>query len=332
MTERQAGPPLVSVVLCTYGQREFLADAVESVLTQTYPRVELVAIDNGSRDGSREFLERYAGRPNVRLLLHDENRFLTRRLNEGIAASSGEFISILYGDDYYLPEKIGRQMDRFAALPPEYGVVYSAGYRLNVETGDRWIEANFDRSGDVLSAMLRHYHRAFINPISPLVRRSCLERYPFDERVFAACEGVFLFIAMSYRFSYIDEPLVVMRSHGGNYGRVYRKNVEDELVLLERLEREPEFPQRLRGQMTGIRATALRNLGWRMIRVAGERAEGRRYLATAVRSWPRLAVEPRTVMGWLLSWLPDGLLRRVNAMLHGLRSRRVPTDFKDDFA
>lgn len=51
--------PLVSVVLCTYNQRAFLRDAIDSVLAQTYPRVELIVIDNGSQDGTRELLAEY---------------------------------------------------------------------------------------------------------------------------------------------------------------------------------------------------------------------------------------------------------------------------------
>lgn len=322
--------PLVSVILCGYDQREFLEDAVESVLAQSYPRVELIAVDNGSTDGSQALLEPYAHRPNVRLLLHRENRFVTRRLNEGIAASSGELISILYGDDYYLPEKIERQVERFAHLSPDHGVVYSPGYRLNVDTGERWVEANFARSGRVLEGMLHEYHQRFINPISPLVRRECFERYPFDEGVFAVCEGIYLFMAMSYRFSFIDEPLVVMRSHSRNYGRVYRRNVEDALVLLDRLGHRPEFPPKLRGRLAKIRATTARNLGWRMIRLAGEQAAGRGYLLTALRWAPSLIIEPRTLVGWVLSLLPGVLLRRVNATIRAMRPQRIPTDFKDD--
>ncbi len=100
----------VSVILCGYNQVRYLDDAVASALAQTHRDLEVVVVDNGSTDGSRELLARYADEPRVRLLLYPENEPVTKRLNAAIAQSTGEFISILYADDYYLPRKIERQL------------------------------------------------------------------------------------------------------------------------------------------------------------------------------------------------------------------------------
>src|SRR5688572_7176042 len=95
--------PKVSVVLCTYNQAPYLAEAIESVLSQTHRNFELIVVDNGSTDGSQELLADYAADPRVRLQLHRENGPVTRRLNEAMACASGEYVSVLYADDYYLP-------------------------------------------------------------------------------------------------------------------------------------------------------------------------------------------------------------------------------------
>src|SRR5206468_410930 len=104
---------------------------------------------------------------------------VSRRMNQGLAVANGDFVSILYADDYYLPEKTEKQIEAFARLPVEYGVVHSPGYRLNVLTGRRWIPPTIRRDGWILPVLLSEYDRAIINPISPLVRRSCFEEYPF---------------------------------------------------------------------------------------------------------------------------------------------------------
>jgi len=323
---------LVSIVLCTYNQREFLAQSVESALDQTDARIELIVIDNGSTDDTAELLQRYARLPNVQLFRHRENRHLTTRLNEGIRASTGEFISILYGDDYYLPDKTARQLARFAALTPSFGVVHSPGYRLNAYSGERWVEPVPRAEGRILEDLLRGYHRQFINPISPLVRRECLERYPFHETVFGLGEGHFLFVAMRYLFSYLDDPLVVMREHHGNAGKAYRRNVQEGFILLGELEREAEFPSQLRHHLDTIRAVELRNLGWKSIRLLSEPRDARRDVAQALRYQKRQILHPRTLLTFALSFLPSGALVRVNRLINRVRRPRVSLDFRGGYS
>ena len=200
--------PLVSVVLCSYNQGHYIADAVDSVISQTYSNWELVVVDNGSTDDTRERLQRYRNDTRIQLLLHDDNRAVTSRLNEGIAASRSDLISLLYSDDYYLPSKLERQVDAFSQLGPDYGVVYSPGYRLDVKTGGRTLDRSLSVSGDVLEALLLRHAEGFINPISPLMRRECFERYPFQEDLFVEGESINLRFAMTFKFFFLDEPLV----------------------------------------------------------------------------------------------------------------------------
>src|SRR3954453_13254205 len=98
--------PRVSVVLNCYNQGQYVAEAVESVLGQTYPDFELLAVDNGSTDEKPRGLSRYADHPRVRLFLHRDNVSITRRFNQAVAEAKGEFVSFLYSDDYYLPTKL----------------------------------------------------------------------------------------------------------------------------------------------------------------------------------------------------------------------------------
>jgi glycosyltransferase involved in cell wall biosynthesis len=94
-------PPLVSVIITNHDYARYLPDAVESALAQTYPRTEVVVVDDGSTDGSRALLERWRDRAT---LLLQENAGQAAALNAGFAASRGELILFLDADDALEPD------------------------------------------------------------------------------------------------------------------------------------------------------------------------------------------------------------------------------------
>ncbi|MBB4197306.1 hypothetical protein CCR94_17030 [Rhodoblastus sphagnicola] len=97
---------LVSVVIPSFNHVKFLGRAIDSVLGQTHPHVEIVVIDDGSSDGSYDFVvERYGHDPRVKATRR-ENRGAHQTLNEAIAASTGAYISILNSDDFYQPTRL----------------------------------------------------------------------------------------------------------------------------------------------------------------------------------------------------------------------------------
>lgn len=313
--------PLVSVVLCSYNQAQYVAGAIESVVEQTYPNWELVVVDNGSTDDTRSVLERYRGEHRIKMFVHEDNRPVTQRLNQGIAASRGELISILYSDDYYLPQKLERQVECFSELGSEYGVVYSPGYRLDVETGTQTFDVSVTASGDILEALLLRHAEGFINPISPLVRRVCFERYPFQEDLFVEGESINLRLAMTYKFFFLDEPLVVMREHDTNIGKALKPNLDRLMIVLDRLEQHPDLPVVARPWISIFRSRILRDSGWQGVRVVGDIAWARECFRRAVEVHPPQRFHPRIVGGRLLSCLPDAgreFLNRVANRVRGI--------------
>ncbi len=323
--------PLVSVVLCGYNQGQYLAQAIESVLGQTYPNIELVIVDNGSTDESREIARRYGHLPNVRLLLHEQGANVTKRSNEGVAASSGEFISFLYADDWYLPTKTELQVAAFASIPDDYGVVYASGLRRNIVTGAEWVYDTPMWSGWVLESMLRDYHRLRLNMDSPLARRECYLKYPFYEDIFQEGEEIFMRFALSYQFHPLREPLVVMREHRANLGKAYELLTRMNLLVMKRLQRDERFPPRLGSVLDRVRAKSLRNLGWQMVRLADDPTKGRAYLADSLDWGRRGALHPRFLAGMTLSTLPLPVLKRVNRIANRIRRHRGNVDVVTKF-
>ena len=312
--------PLVSVVLCSYNQGPYVARAVESVLAQTYSNWELVVVDNGSSDDTRSRLAPYQGDSRIKWLLHDQNQPVTLRLNQGIAESRGDLISLLYSDDYYLPKKLERQVECFSRLGPDYGVVYSPGYRLDVRTGKTALDGSLNVSGDVLEALLLRHAEGFINPISPLMRRVCFERYPFQEDLFVEGESINLRFAMTFKFFFLDEPMVVMREHDANIGKGIKANVDRLMIVLDRLERHPDLAASARSSVAIFRSRILRDAGWQGVRVVGDVPWARECYRRAVAVHPRQCFHPRVVAGRALAHLPNhwrSLLNRIGDRLRG---------------
>lgn len=103
--------PLVSVVLPSYNHRQFVNNAIRSVYRQTYRPIELIIIDDGSKDGSaetiREFLDSTPTPTGISVHFSARNnRGATATINEGIEKASGDYIAILNSDDAYFPERI----------------------------------------------------------------------------------------------------------------------------------------------------------------------------------------------------------------------------------
>src|SRR5438876_4969055 len=107
--------PLVSILVATYQHAEFIGEALESALAQTYPNVEIIVADDGSTDGTAEIVESYAHRYPTRITK------LPRKVNTGIEgiyenyaralrACRGQYVCFLEGDDLYLPEKVEKQV------------------------------------------------------------------------------------------------------------------------------------------------------------------------------------------------------------------------------
>jgi glycosyltransferase involved in cell wall biosynthesis len=139
-----AGAPLVSVVIPNYNCARFLPDALTSVFAQTYPRVEVIVVDDGSTDDSAQVLDTFGDRIRV---LRQANQGVSAARNLGIRESRGELIAFLDADDLWHPEKLAKQVALFA--DPAVGLVHCAVEYID-EQG-RTLGTNFTgRRGRVL--------------------------------------------------------------------------------------------------------------------------------------------------------------------------------------
>jgi glycosyltransferase involved in cell wall biosynthesis len=102
--------PTVSVIIDNYNYASFLNDSIESVLHQTYPRIEIIVVDDGSSDSSSQILTKFIHFPNIKVY-YKENGGQASAFNMGVAHANGEIISFLDSDDYFLPYKIEQSVN-----------------------------------------------------------------------------------------------------------------------------------------------------------------------------------------------------------------------------
>lgn len=112
---QQPGAPLVSCIIAVFNGEAYLHEAIESLLAQTYPSIEVIVVNDGSTDGTADVIGRYGDLVRV---VHQSNCGVSIARNRGAAMATGQFLSFLDADDRLDPRKITMQVDAFRAHAP----------------------------------------------------------------------------------------------------------------------------------------------------------------------------------------------------------------------
>jgi glycosyltransferase involved in cell wall biosynthesis len=202
---------LISVIIPTYNYAKYLPQAIESVLNQTLKNFEIIVVDDGSTDNTKDVLKPY--RSSIRYI-YQQNKGLPSAKNTGIKASHGEFIAFLDSDDLWLPEKLELQK-RFYNEHPSVGMVICNGFLFD-ETGI--IRTFFPV--DSINPIPKDLHTSlFLQNIIPvlttLTSKNCFDKIGLHDETLTSAEDLDLWIRLTRYFTvgYVPEPLVKYRKH-----------------------------------------------------------------------------------------------------------------------
>lgn len=211
--------PLVSVAIITYNQKEFLREAIESVLIQDYKPLEIVIGDDFSTDGTQEMLKNYQNiYPGIFILkLASQNSGITTNSNAVHFACTGKYIAWLGGDDIMLPGKISKQV-KFMETHSNYNLVYHNLDVFDSFTGKHLHYYNSAKScftGDVTQLIK---HGTFNGACATMTRHSAAPDYGFDTRIPVASDWLYWIehLKNGGKIGYINEVLGRYRRHDKN--------------------------------------------------------------------------------------------------------------------
>lgn len=226
--------PVVSIIMPAYNSAAFVAEAIESVLRQTYPFLELIIVDDGSTDDTAAIVERYAAADaRVRLIRCRNSGKPSIARNIGIGQATGDYLSFLDSDDYWLPERLActvagmRSHPKWIAAFHDLDIVDSAGCKIGPTylenasflaaaaghlraLGEGW----YDCGERFFAFMSLRYAAIHTQSIIIDRRQAGPSRLRFDEH-FIICEDtdLWLRLALQGRIGYLDSVLSGYRQH-----------------------------------------------------------------------------------------------------------------------
>ena len=211
---------LVTVIIPSYNHHRYVIQAIESVLSQTWPNIDLIVIDDGSTDGSADLItQHHASHGGYRFIAQD-NIGLLKTLNKGLSLSRGSFVCELASDDYFPPESIEKRIN-FLINHQNCIAVFSDGFR--VIHGEETLKnlMNKKRKDVLLSS----------NPIpgmisgrlpifsTGLIRTFFLKKIGgFDAQTFQYYEDLDtpIYLSLQGQLGYLDEKVIYRREHQTN--------------------------------------------------------------------------------------------------------------------
>ncbi|MGD1026189.1 glycosyltransferase [Candidatus Binatus soli] len=298
--------PRVSVIIPVFNAASTVAAAIESVLAQTFTDFEIIAIDNGSIDRSREVLARYADRVKI---LEEPKRGPSAARNAGVRASSGEYLGFLDADDWWRPTMLERTVQTLDG-DPDCVLVYTDLALVDSTGREQMASLVGDSHPPTVDEMLERLWP--ILPSGVVMRRRAFELAGGFPEALTAFEDVYLWLRAREHgnFHYLAEPLAVWRfalfpeplKPGGGQ--------EEAGVVFERMVRERYGVSAHRHVVARRRAprSILGYIGLRALR-EGDRTLARRAFARAIRFDP---LRIKNYLRLARTILPDAMARALS--------------------
>ena len=239
--------PLVSVIIPTFNRGWVVAEAVQSVIAQEYQPLEIIVVDDGSTDNTREELMPFMEKI---VLVTQKNMGVSAARNTGIRRSHGSLVAFLDSDDLWLPGKISTQVDFFNMNPDA----------MICQTEEIWIRnskrVNPKKKHKKLSGMIFEpsLHLCLVSPSAVMIKKSLFDIKGYFDEELKACEDYDLWLRISSTIPVhlIDRLLIVKR--GGHKDQLSNNHSLDKYRIksLEKLLKTRELTKEQHSAATAV--------------------------------------------------------------------------------
>ena len=304
--------PRVSVIIPSYNCARYLGRAIDSACEQTYKDYEIVLVDDGSTDDTKDVAMHYGKKVTY---LYQQNQGLSAARNQGISKASGELLAYLDADDMWYPEKLERQV-AFLDAHQECGIVHSEMSIINEQ--DEVLHVRFyeetQRSVPQGYCMQQLLMRCHIQPVTVVERRNVFDLVGgFDNRILVAQDYLhwIMIAAEGQAVGYLAEPLGKYRWRTGSLIGNRPRLLEDYVRICDILLHEKPIAARHGEECADIlRARSYkvqRELAY-LDRIEGRNESARRRLASLIKKRPS---QFELYVDLLKAYLPASLLSTV---------------------
>ena len=241
--------PFFSVVIPTYNRVEFLLEAVESVITQTFNDFEVIIVDDGSTDTTVETIGRLADN-RITLVQNDRGKGGAGTRNAGIFRATGSWIAFLDDDDIWFPEKLQKQHDYLKTVESEVGMIYTGHVRFKESIAKVYQAFIPTLEGQIFRELL--YKNSIAGFYSVAIRRDILmtlegldERFPAQQD-----HDLYTRVARDYKVACLPEPLVYVRfSEEGRITTNVSRRLKSSQLFFEKYESDATVDRQIRAKL-----------------------------------------------------------------------------------
>jgi glycosyltransferase involved in cell wall biosynthesis len=196
---------VISVIIPTYNRAHVLKRAIDSVLRQTFQDIEIIIVDDASRDGTEKIIDIFNDK-RILYIKHEERKGASAARNTGIEIARGEYVAFLDSDDEWLPEKLAKQIQVFNKSSQKLGLVYTACMEIENSKQQRTVIPKC--RGNIIENLLVNNCVGYI--VTPLVRKECFTKAGlFDEQLPGSQDwDMWIRIAQYYEIDFVNDILV----------------------------------------------------------------------------------------------------------------------------
>ena len=286
----------VSILFTCFNHIKYLPAAFQSILDQTFADWEIIAIDDGSTDGTREWLSEQP--QYITRIFNETNLGTYASLNVAMKAAKGEYVAVFNDDDLWAPTKLEKQVAMLDGNP-SIGLVHTDGTFIDgagQEMPGSPLGFEFPRfeTGDVSLALV--YQNKIIASAALARRRCFLELGGFNEDYFGSGDWeMWIRIAEKWKVGFVPEPLTFYRVHGTNASHKLERIWRDDVSRFE-----PRDVSRAKSHNYAALGTVLT--------LNGQPSEGRAMYASSLKEQPGRI---KSMLRYAATYLPPSLFRKL---------------------